>query len=99
MADPRLMALQQAMSGMGETAGPMPGGGEPMPPEMAPEAAAPAGDEAGAVQQALELLTPFAQSNEMIAEALVVLEQSLGGPSGDVPEDTDMMDQEMPLGA
>lgn len=83
--DPRLMALQEAMSGM-------PPGGGPGMPEMGPEMPAPEAmtPEAGSdpVAQAMELLAPMAESNELIKEALSLLEAAAGGPS-EMSEDTE----------
>lgn len=86
--DPRLAAMQGAMS-----ASPMEG--DPAEMEMAPDpAAAPAGDEASAIAQVLEILAPFAE-NPAILQALQILQESSGsGPTGDVPEDTMPMDEE-----
>ena len=80
--DPRLAAMQGAMAEM-------PMEQDPVESEM-PMAQPPAGpqDETGAINQALELLAPFA-SNPAILQALQILQESSGGgPEGVVPEDT-----------
>ncbi len=93
--NPKLAALGQMMAG---------GGGAPPAedPTEAPMPTAPENeeqpipDEGAAVQQALELLSPFAQ-NPAILQALSILEDSLSGqtgPSGDAPQDMMPMEEE-----
>lgn len=98
--NPKLMALQEAISSVGGGMGGEAPPGAPMdaPPEMAGAPAMGSGDVTSAASQAMELLAPFADQPG-IAEVLSLLEGTVGGPEAGVAEDPMMEEagEELPV--